>query len=153
MLWGLYHPGLFLRVIGRTLHAFPCFILVLDILDATMACHQIYADQLATLKRGFPLWEPDPSGEYEQVEVGDVGYSIWGSFQRFFNILLPADHPSQTRGVPECFEPLILPEARCVKTRILPAGKYMSRGIRHVELSGGASRCEHHKFDGLFVQS
>lgn len=106
-----------------------------------MASHNVYSDQLLTLQRGFALWEPDPAGEYEHVEVGDVGYLMWGSFQRLFNVFLPAEHPSQNRGVPECFEPLVLPESRRVKSRILPAGKYMSRSVRHVELSAGASRC------------
>ncbi|KDQ18584.1 hypothetical protein BOTBODRAFT_104256 [Botryobasidium botryosum FD-172 SS1] len=100
-----------------------------------MACYDIYSDQLAALKRGFALWEPEPAGDYSQVELGDVGYTLYGSFQRLFNILRPANHPSQTRGVPECFEQLVLPEGyRRILSRVMPADKYMSRGVRHVEV-------------------
>lgn len=107
-----------------------------------MACYNIYSDQLSTLKRGYALWEADPAGSYDQVEVGDVGYIFRGSFERLFNILRPANHPSQSRGVPECFEPLTLPENRTTKCLTLPAGEYMSRRVRHVDVTGGVSRYE-----------
>ncbi|KDQ18908.1 hypothetical protein BOTBODRAFT_126729 [Botryobasidium botryosum FD-172 SS1] len=105
-----------------------------------MACYDIYSGQLAALKRGFILWEPEPdAGDCSQVEVGDVGYTLHGSFQSLFNILRPANHPSQTRGVPECFEQLVLPEAnQGILSRVMPAGKYMTREVHHVEVAGGA---------------
>jgi len=43
---------------------------------------------------GHALWEPDPGGLYESVEVGDVGLIRTGHFHRLFNALLPRDHPS-----------------------------------------------------------
>jgi len=43
---------------------------------------------------GHALWEPDPGGLYDAVQVGDVGLIHGGCFHRLFNALLPSDHPS-----------------------------------------------------------
>ncbi|KAH9961774.1 hypothetical protein BC827DRAFT_259239 [Russula dissimulans] len=43
---------------------------------------------------GHALWEPDPGGLYDAVQVGDVGLIRGGCFHRLFNALLPRDHPS-----------------------------------------------------------
>uniref|UniRef100_A0A0W0FHU4 MYND-type domain-containing protein n=1 Tax=Moniliophthora roreri TaxID=221103 RepID=A0A0W0FHU4_MONRR len=65
-------------------------------------------------KRGYPLWNPTVSNtlphEYRKqgVSIGDVGaIDDEGSFEYFFNILLPAHHPcNQAGGVPDGFTPL-----------------------------------------------
>jgi hypothetical protein len=43
---------------------------------------------------GHALWDPDPGGLYNSVEVGDVGFIRSGYFYRLFNALLPRDPPS-----------------------------------------------------------
>lgn len=61
-----------------------------------MAHHNIFREELAIAypTYGFALWEPDPGGQYNAVEVGDVGFIRDGYFQRLFNVLHPRDHPS-----------------------------------------------------------
>jgi hypothetical protein len=64
---------------------------------------------------GLPLWNPDPPRNYpnltekiyNNVSIGDVGYSQEGTFIRMFNVMLPWDHPSNIMlGHPEPYEPL-----------------------------------------------
>ena len=43
---------------------------------------------------GHALWNPDPGGLYNSVEVGDVGFIRRGYFYRLFNALLSRDPPS-----------------------------------------------------------
>jgi hypothetical protein len=58
---------------------------------------------------GHALWDPEPGRLYHSVEIGDVGYIREGKFNRLFNALLPADHPSHRNfGVPEYHEQLTL---------------------------------------------
>ena len=40
---------------------------------------------------GHALWNPDPGGLYNAVEVGDVGFIRRGCFYRLFNALLPGN--------------------------------------------------------------
>ncbi|KAJ6512912.1 hypothetical protein C8R45DRAFT_961709 [Mycena sanguinolenta] len=71
-----------------------------------------YCDQLLYQGRGFPLYVPKPDrnlpAEYQRegVAIGDVGtVTTEGSFDFFFNIYLPANHPLNTH-TPEDFVPL-----------------------------------------------
>jgi len=61
-----------------------------------MAHHSIFREELATAypTYGLALWEPGPGGQYQAVEVGDVGFIRRGYFQCLFNVLHPRDHPS-----------------------------------------------------------
>ncbi|KAA1471739.1 hypothetical protein DENSPDRAFT_133062 [Dentipellis sp. KUC8613] len=93
-----------------------------------MACSDVYRDQLATLKNGHALWEPDPDDSIQHVGVGDVGYVLYGGFQRLFNIHLPSDHPSQGKHLPEYFEPLHC-EPSHIYHRTLRPGPYRSRSV------------------------
>ncbi|KAF8157608.1 hypothetical protein K438DRAFT_1528975, partial [Mycena galopus ATCC 62051] len=61
---------------------------------------EIFSNQMLRQKRGFPLYAPEPQEtlptEYQEcgVQIGDVGtITPEGSFDFFFNIFLPADHP------------------------------------------------------------
>ena len=56
----------------------------------------IFREELAIRypAHGHALWEPDPGGLYQTVEVGDVGFIRKGYFYRLFNALLPEDPPS-----------------------------------------------------------
>ena len=61
-----------------------------------MAHDVIFREELAKEHPifGRALWEPDPGGQYNAVEVGDVGFIRSGRFHRLFNVLHPKDHPS-----------------------------------------------------------
>ena len=93
-----------------------------------MAYYDIYRDQLASLHRGHALWEPDPSGLYDQVQVGDVGYVREGYFVCLFNALLSADDHAQVHGVPEGFVPLNIGPAN-IRTLNLFKGDYCSSTV------------------------
>ena len=75
-----------------------------------MAHHIIFREELAIAypRYGLALWEPGPGGLYDAVEVGDVGFTRDGYFQRLFNVLHPRDHPSHRNPslVPEDHEQL-----------------------------------------------
>lgn len=51
-------------------------------------------------EHGRALWEPDPGGLYDAVQVGDVGFIRNGYFTRLFNALSPRDrtidHPPES---------------------------------------------------------
>ncbi|ESK91073.1 hypothetical protein Moror_9594 [Moniliophthora roreri MCA 2997] len=85
--------------------------------DITLQCSdsEVYARMLPNKKKGYPLWNPgvsdDLPSEYRKtgVSIGDVGtIDEDGGFQYFFNILLPANHPSNggAQRVPTGFSPL-----------------------------------------------
>lgn len=93
-----------------------------------MAYYNTYRDQLAGLLRGHALWEPDPSGLYDQVQVADVGYVREGHFLRLFNASLSADHRAQVHGVPEGFVPLNIGPAN-IRTLNLFKGDYCSSTV------------------------
>ncbi|KAF7336937.1 Calcineurin responsive transcriptional factor [Mycena venus] len=72
-----------------------------------------YSKHLLRQGRGFPLYVPGPQinlpAAYRRtgVSIGDVGrVTPEGSFDFFFNIYLPADHPINDNDVPEDFHPL-----------------------------------------------
>jgi hypothetical protein len=70
------------------------------------AAHDIYTEQLRELRRGQPLYYPEPSSEDGPVEIGDVGYTRQGAFCRLFNVGRSPNDPRQTLGVPEGFMPM-----------------------------------------------
>lgn len=51
---------------------------------------------IAYPNHGHALWDPDPGGLYDSVEVGDIGIIRDGYFYCLFNALHPRDHPSDT---------------------------------------------------------
>jgi hypothetical protein len=82
-------------------------------MDDTFSESEIYCNQLLRRKRGFPLYDPGPQEslppEYRVsgVAFGDVGsITPEGSFDFFFNIFLPANHPINNNNVPENFCPI-----------------------------------------------
>lgn len=68
--------------------------------------YNIYAKHLSTLKKGYPLWLPEPNDNDGEILIGDVGWIEQGSFNRLFNALRDRDDPVNIRGVPVDFEPL-----------------------------------------------
>jgi hypothetical protein len=91
-----------------------------------MADYDIFREQLAIKypSYGHALWEPD-----RPVQVGDVGFIRRGKFHRLFNALLPADHPSHERGVPEYHEPLVPTLLDHLDTGSLGCNDYCSTGV------------------------
>ena len=63
----------------------------------------VYAEQLVGRGYGLPLWHPEPTQNFGEVEIGDVGYISEGTFIRLFNALRPAGDPANAGGVPEGF--------------------------------------------------
>jgi len=67
-------------------------------------------------ERGYPLWFPEPNNrlprEYREsgLRIGDVGVvTARGTFDVFFNICLPENHPLHANyGVPDEFEQVVL---------------------------------------------
>ena len=78
----------------------------------------VYAKLLTRAEpaRGYPLWLPGPNNrlpqEYREagLRIGDVGVvTADGTFDVFFNICLPEDHPLHaTYGVPKGFQQIPL---------------------------------------------
>ncbi|CCM01072.1 uncharacterized protein FIBRA_03120 [Fibroporia radiculosa] len=52
-----------------------------------------YARQLLPLGFGHPLFFPEPSRKQGQIELGDVGWIVRGSFRRLLNVTKPATDP------------------------------------------------------------
>jgi hypothetical protein len=93
------------------------------------AHYDTYREQLATLYHGYALWEPGPGNLYDQVRVGDVGFVLHGHFIRFFNALLPADHPNQGYELPANFVPLSMGPFPNIRELHLPLGDYCSNTV------------------------
>ena len=97
---------------------------------STLQDYEIYSSSLYNQARGYPLFEPDPAGEYDYVRPGDVGYTEYGGFHRLFNINYPADHSINRYGVPEYYEPLRTEETASYSRASLPPGTYVSKNMR-----------------------
>lgn len=77
---------------------------------------RVYARQLLPFDCGYPLWTPEPGTQFlryrrDGLRIGDVGVIVPenGSFDVFFNICLPREHPfHRINGVPDDFVPIDL---------------------------------------------
>ncbi|KAF8546563.1 hypothetical protein OG21DRAFT_1103719 [Imleria badia] len=94
----------------------------------------VYARNLLS-HRGYPLWTPEPNIELpegyqrEGLRIGDIGVVVPedGSFDVFFNITLPREHPLHAPdGVPLNFTQVKL---RREDYRIVPDAEYPGRVI------------------------
>ena len=63
--------------------------------------HEVYAEQLGKLCKGFPLWFPEPLPKEDPIELGDVGLLLNGEFKRLFNAVRA---PRSGEIYPEDFE-------------------------------------------------
>jgi hypothetical protein len=95
------------------------------------AYYDAYREQLAGLYHGHALWQPASGGQYDHVRIGDVGFIQHGHFTRFFNALLPANHPAQGYDIPDDFVPLNMGHFGNIRTLSLPFGDYWSPSITH----------------------
>lgn len=69
----------------------------------------IYAEKLLPLGYGHPLWAPEPSREFGEVRIGDVGFLSNGCFRFLFNCTREANDPLNLRGTPTPFRPFKVP--------------------------------------------
>ncbi|KAJ7790891.1 hypothetical protein B0H14DRAFT_204806 [Mycena olivaceomarginata] len=116
----------------------PTQALPLNTVDETFSQSEIYSNQLLRLRRGFPLYIPGPSemlpAEYQTsgVQIGDVGtVTPEGLFDCFFNIYLPADHPTNLGNVPDDFDPLQKYNERDLLIIHQAPGNYVSTSLVH----------------------
>lgn len=93
-----------------------------------MAASQVYATQLLSRKRGYPLFVPEPSARLPEayrrrgVSIGDVGVIAQdGSFAFAFNACTAADDPVNHRGVPAGFRPLTISPDRIARFKDMRA--------------------------------
>ncbi|KAF8056506.1 hypothetical protein FPV67DRAFT_639679 [Lyophyllum atratum] len=100
------------------------------------AAHDVYADQLRELRRGYALYYPEPHPEEGPVEIGDVGFTKQGAFYRLFNVSRPPDDPAQRYGVPEHFERLDMGVIRTFD-RALEPGPLHSKTVSTLEADIG----------------
>ena len=109
--------------------------------------------------RGYPLWNPEPSRELpdsytrEGLKIGDVGTVVPddGSFDVFFNMTLPREHPLHAPdGVPDNFTqvPLRSEDCRIVREMETPGRVISSASVDCAvsctdpfHLNGKARRC------------
>ncbi|KAG6819905.1 hypothetical protein H0H93_007542 [Arthromyces matolae] len=84
------------------------------------AAHDIYAEELSELCRGYPLYYPEPPPDDGPMEIGDVGFLRHGAFYRLFNVSRSPDDPAQRFGVPEGFEMLSLGRIRVYEAALEP---------------------------------
>ncbi|KAF8546070.1 hypothetical protein OG21DRAFT_1518358 [Imleria badia] len=101
---------------------------------------EIYARNLLSSHRGYPLWTPEPNIElpesYQQegLKIGDVGVVVPedGSFDVFFNITLPREHPLHAPdGVPCNFTQVKLrrEDYKIVPDAVDPGRVFSSSGV------------------------
>ncbi|KAJ7934596.1 hypothetical protein B0H13DRAFT_1591560 [Mycena leptocephala] len=102
-------------------------------LSSTYLPIQTYTHQLLRRKRGFPLYNTSPQqnlpDEYRKtgVSIGDVGaVTPDGTFDFFFNIFLPCNHPINAGRVPDDFVPLQSYTLDDVHQTEFPPGSYVS---------------------------
>ncbi|KAF7334970.1 Pleiotropic drug resistance ABC transporter protein [Mycena venus] len=105
----------------------------INIMNDSFSESEIFCNQLLRQKRGFPLYVPEPPQtlptEYQEcgVQIGDVGtITPEGSFDFFFNVFLPADHPINDNDVPENFQPLSGYRPKDLQTQSYGAGSEVS---------------------------
>jgi hypothetical protein len=88
--------------------------------DPPMSDYTTFREQLAIRypHHGHALWDPDPGGLYDSVEVGDVGFIRDGCFHCIFNALLPGDPPSDSNIQHEggsVYPPRLEPKTRRIR--------------------------------------
>jgi len=92
--------------------------------------YQVYQDQLSSPYHGQALWDPDPAGLYEEVSVGDVGYTLEGYFYRMFNVLHESNDPSNCRiFIPQSYPRLDLGPFVNIEESTFSKGHYHSRFV------------------------
>ena len=102
----------------------------------------LYVTELTYLRKGRPVWEPNPDTLYDCVRIGDVGYFQNGKFVPIFNIL-PPDDSNPNRRLPffpqPDFPPLRLIGTPTHRTNPL-AGVYALESRLTFSISGGIER-------------
>jgi hypothetical protein len=103
------------------------------------AAHDIYNEELRALRMGDALYHPEPAVGEMPVEIGDVGYTKQGAFNRLFNACRLANDPLNALwGVPEGFQPLDLGRVQNYDQELGP-GPLHSETISHAAFDVGTS--------------
>lgn len=92
----------------------------------------VYAKQLFGCRLGYPIWFPK-SGDWHDIQIGDVGYYYQGGFHRVFNTTLLDDDPSHINGLPYNYEPFQAELQRKEVGRIT----LVDRSVKYVQVQGG----------------
>lgn len=101
---------------------------------------EVYAESLFPLGYGHPLWIPEPSQEFGEVRIGDVGYLDDGRFHFLFNCMLPGDDPVNVRGTPGAFERFEFPTSAVVHNiREITQAELRSEGLHRIAVEGKGS--------------
>ncbi|KAG6913582.1 hypothetical protein DXG01_005799 [Tephrocybe rancida] len=101
------------------------------------AAHDIYAEQLSELRRGYPLYNLEPNPDDGPMQIGDVGFLRQGAFHLLFNVSRSRDDPAQRFGVPEGYEHLDLGFIRSYDAALEP-GPLHSRTVFTLDANVGA---------------
>ena len=101
---------------------------------------EVYRNELLKLGQGYPIYEPDPSGRYDRIRVGDVGFiDEFGFFHSIFNVFREATDINQRYGTPRDFVPLRGPACETYRRTPLRAGPMHSAHVRTIGGSIGTS--------------
>ena len=68
-----------------------------------LADYEVYQNHLFKLKKGYPLWEPEPT-EQGEILIGDVGFLSEGGFRRLFNACRSEESRSNGQDEPHSLE-------------------------------------------------
>jgi hypothetical protein len=104
-------------------------------MDDSKTFREELAIQYPTL--GRPLWEPDPGGLYNAVQVGDVGFIRHGYFYCLFNALptrdRPSDHPPESDpDYPHYLQQIQLRTSNHIRTSRDHGKDFRSRNVTEV---------------------
>ena len=100
-------------------------------MDDSKTFREELAIQYPTLGRA--LWEPDPGGLYNAVQVGDVGFIRHGYFYCLFNALLPRDAPSNHSSESDPHYPRLQPRtSNHIRTSIDHCKDFCSKNVTNV---------------------
>ena len=105
--------------------------------------YKVYAEQLAGLGKGIPMWFPEPDPAENEVRTGDVGVLVEGKFLRLFNSIEKEDRrPGES--YPPSFALLDTPSIfKSYVPNLLDPGPHTSNQVKSI--SAGARA-------GVYVQ-
>ncbi|KAI0369596.1 hypothetical protein BV20DRAFT_946070, partial [Pilatotrama ljubarskyi] len=99
-----------------------------------------YARSLAVHGYGYPLWDANPTEDYGEIFVGDVGYIRGGVFKHLFHTVQESYPQPLNNRCPEGFEKLSPPNLLVTKPyRKIDQPHVLSRSIKGARVEGGAS--------------
>ena len=96
----------------------------------TFCDYKVYAEQLAQLGIGIPMWYPEPDTPENEVRTGDVGVLVEGKFLRLFNAI-EAEIRKPDEAYPPNFVPLAMDRLlRSYVPNLLDPGDHTSAEVK-----------------------